>query len=368
MSLRVIILCVVPIWICHGQISAEMSPREYFKFASFRFEKGDLDGAIEYLNRSIEIDPSYGNAFLLRAEAYFKMERYRETVTDLESAFEIEKAKNAFYSKYFLMASKAYFSLDDVRKAYEFLNSSIDAAPDNSEALQIRSEWKYKQRDYQGAIDDLDQAIYYAKNSAELYIARATLGQSIFKPKVQDEKFVSVSKDFAKAIMLEPDNYDFYKKRSAFFKDAGAIEQTISDYNTMVGLNPKDFTTYRDRGLLRMQKQEYEQAIHDFSSTLQLEPNDELGLRYRGMCFHNQRNYNRAISDFSRVIKRYHEDYQNKKLNESEVMILGELFIMRGHSYQALGYNQEACGDFSRSLEIGTKKAYNYYRKFCSPY
>lgn len=368
MSLRVIILWVVPIWICHGQISAEMSPREYFKFASFRLEKGDLDGAIEYLNRSIEIDPSYGNAYLLRAEAYYKMERYRETVNDLEKSFNIELAKNAFYSKYFLMASKAYFSLDDVRKAFDFLNSAIDAAPDNSEALQIRSEWKYKQRDYQGAIDDLDQAIYYVKNNAKLYIARATLGHNVYRPKVQDEKFVSVSKDFASAIRLEPDNFDFYKMRSDFFRDAGALEQTISDYNTMVGLNPKDFTTFRNRGLLRMQMLEYTEAIEDFSAALQIEPNDDLGLRYRGMCFHNLRNYHRAVSDFSKVIKSYQQDQQANKLGDSDKIILGELYIMRGHSYQALGYNQEACSDFSRSLEIGTKKAYSYYRKFCSPY
>ncbi|MCC5932150.1 MAG: hypothetical protein JJU28_23085 [Cyclobacteriaceae bacterium] len=345
-----------------------MSPREYFKFASFRLEKGDHNGAIEYLNRSIEIDPSYGNAYLLRAEAFYNLERYRETVVDLESAFKIEKEKNAFYSKYFLMASRAYFKLDDVSKAFDFLNSTIEAAPDNSEALQIRSEWKYKQRDYQGAIDDLDQAIYYVKNNASLYMARATLAASIYKPKANDERFVSVSKDFANAISLEPKNYDFYKKRSEFFRDAGAVEQTISDYNTMVGLNPKDFTTYRNRGLLRMQLLEYSQAIDDFSIALQMDPNDELGLRYRGMCFHNLRNYNRAISDFSKVIKKYQEDHNNKKLSDSDIIVLGELFIMRGHSYQALGYNQEACSDFSRSFEMGTKKAYSYYRKFCSPY
>ena len=53
-------------------------------------QKNDFDGAIHYLGRALDSDPSDLNALINRAEVFLKMNRFEEAAVDLRHIIEID--------------------------------------------------------------------------------------------------------------------------------------------------------------------------------------------------------------------------------------------------------------------------------------
>ncbi|MGF1636979.1 MAG: tetratricopeptide repeat protein [Cyclobacteriaceae bacterium] len=368
MKRNVFAIFVVVLLIGVHAVSAEVSPREYFKFARFKFDKEDFNGAVEFLNKAIELDSKYSNAYLLRAEAFFMQGEFSLTINDINKAFELEEAKTTFFARYYLIRGKSHIELGDKKKGLADIEKCLEISPNHAMAYYERSHLRYGIRNYDGAFQDINKAIELESDEAVFYAGRAALKLNVYNPSANDKIYESIIADFRKAIALDPSNYDFYKQRSEFYRVTGSDMEALADYNAMIEINPQNNDVYRERGLLKMQKQDYRNAFQDFTQSIKLKPSDELSYRYRGMCAHNSRQYNQAISDFSKAIEKLNESILTTEEKDRLQNILAETYLMRGHALQALGNSNEACFDFVKAYDLGVKKGLNYYRKFCGYY
>ena len=76
--------------------TAQESPRELFKFAKFKFDKGEYEEALSYLSQTLDHDSTYSNAYLLRAEIKFMQARLEAKISKLEK---LEKRGTHYDSK-----------------------------------------------------------------------------------------------------------------------------------------------------------------------------------------------------------------------------------------------------------------------------
>ncbi len=116
---------------------------------------------------------------------------------------------------------------------------------------------KYKQGDYQGAIEDYTQAIRLDPNYAKAYhgrgIARYDLGD-----------LQEAMADYNQAIRLDPNYAPAYNNRGTARDDLGDLQEAIADYTQAIRLDPNSALAYYNRGLVYKQQGKKQRAIADF--------------------------------------------------------------------------------------------------------
>ena len=366
--MRVIGVCFILFFGGINFVSAQTSPREYFKFAKFKFDDGDNQGALAFLDKALSIDSTYVSAYLLRSEVHFSMSNYFNTVNDINHAFKLEGTEASYATEYTLLRGKAYARLQDYDKALSDINKVLEKSENNAEAHYERGKIRYRQSDYRGAMTDLDKAISLDPDQAGFYVERAQLRNEFYHPIYGSDEYKKVLADFNVAVALDPENYQYYQKRSEFQESLGMEKEALSDYNKMIKLSPEKDDAYTKRGMIRMHEYDYKDAINDFSRSIDINPEDEKNYRYRGLCYNNVNEYHQAYKDFTTSINLLSKQMSYTSDKKEIQDVLAETYILRGHSLNIMGNNGEACRDFLKAHDLGAKMGLKYYRKYCGIY
>ncbi|MEJ5258437.1 MAG: tetratricopeptide repeat protein [Fervidobacterium sp.] len=130
----------------------------YELYGSFLLEEGDIEGAIKYLNRSIELDPWLIQSYSIIGEAYYNMGKYDKAVEYWEKEIKLSPS-NTF--TYFMLAD-AYTKINEIQKAIEVLENFRKTSENNIIALYELSELYAKAgndgkaREYESLILEMD--------------------------------------------------------------------------------------------------------------------------------------------------------------------------------------------------------------------
>jgi tetratricopeptide (TPR) repeat protein len=89
----------------------------YELYGSLLLEEGDVEGAIKYLNRSIEIDPWLVQSYSMLGEAYYNMGNYETAIEYWEKEITLSPSDTFTY----FMLADAYTKIGDLGKAVEVL-------------------------------------------------------------------------------------------------------------------------------------------------------------------------------------------------------------------------------------------------------
>ncbi len=345
------------------QAFAAEDPRELFKFAKFKFDKSEYTEALEYLNKTIELDPNYSNAYLLRSEVYYNLNQFELVIENVNKAISIDTAYNSFLNKYIILKGKAYIQLDKYQDAERVYNQLIADDNYNDEAYYELANLQFLNKEPVDAIVSVTKSIKIEPKKGQYYAARAYFTQNAYTIFPGDKNYRKINEDYNLAIYFEPDNYELYKMRSEFKRKMGQEVEALTDYNKMIEISPDQNYAYTERGVLKMQKENYTGAISDFNSSMEIDPNNATNFKYRGLCYHNMRKYYDAYKDFSQYIEQLNGSSQKEE--ESVKNQIAQTYLMRGHALYAMGKGSEACVDFLKALDLGERKGLNYFRKYC---
>jgi tetratricopeptide (TPR) repeat protein len=158
-----------------------------------KYQKQDLQGALEDINLAIATDPQ--NALLYFNRGYIK-----------SSSFE------------------------DYSGALEDYNKAIQLNPNFAEAIAQRAFVKEKLQDFYGSLADYNLAIELSPPTENLYLERGMLEH------LQLGHHLKALDDYDKAIDLDPQDAYNYGFRGLVKKDLGDIEGAIADLNLGVSL------------------------------------------------------------------------------------------------------------------------------------
>jgi tetratricopeptide (TPR) repeat protein len=130
---------------------------------------------------------------------------------------------------------------------------------------------KLRDRDYQLAIEDYNEALRIDTQNTKIYdnrgIARSQLGD-----------LDGAIADYEEAIRLNPQNANAYYNRGIARSQLGDPDEAIADYEEAIRLNPQNANAFYNRGIARSQIGDFDGAIADYEEAIRLNPeyaNDE---------------------------------------------------------------------------------------------
>lgn len=158
--------------------------KDYTQKGRELYEKREYMEALLNLNKAIEVDPNYSQAYYVRGNI-----------------------KDAF---------------DDRHGAMKDYNHALEKNPKFGDAFFARGNVKMKLQDYYGAIDDYTSAIALNENYIEAYFQRGKAKQFL-------QAYEDAINDCTKIIEIHPKNMDAYYMRGLLRIDFGDLKNGCRD-------------------------------------------------------------------------------------------------------------------------------------------
>jgi tetratricopeptide (TPR) repeat protein len=303
-------------------------------------------------------------AYLEQGKAKYRAGDYRSAVIAYNKALELQ---DSLVEAYFQRAS-AKSILQDYEGALKDYSTVLRFDSDNAAAYYYRSYLKHElgfERD--SSMQDINMAIEIAPNDAKLYARRAYIKANTFDLEADKINHASAIEDLNKAIELDNTNPEFYRQRGFSKSQEGATLAAAEDFEQAINLEPDNADNYNERGLIRLKIEDFQGAVEDFSKAIEIRDDQEYLFRNQGLAKYNNKDFYGAIDSYTRAIDLISEELRSHKFDRTYKFKLTNAYIMRGASFVALRKIYEACADFSKSYELGEKRALNYLKKYCRP-
>jgi len=144
-----------------------------------------LAKAINNFSQARQADPKQPAYFAREAQAYLLLYEMDQRRSDLESAFDLanqairisRRWSRSYDAQYEVLRASIHASAGNLHKALEDINTRLDRAPRDVEALRDKANYLLKLNRLRESYDVLNQAIAYNPSSPRLYNDRGYLYQ-----------------------------------------------------------------------------------------------------------------------------------------------------------------------------------------------
>ena len=197
--------------------------------------------------------------------------------------------------------------------------------------------------------------------------------------KMLEGKYEACIADFSNAIKKDKKLTDAYYNRGIAYEKIGEHQKAIKDYSVVVKQKPYMYQAFNNRGLLYVRINDYQKAIADFTTSIRINSSYPFSYLYRANAYMLNNQLDKAKSDANIVLQRLpnylkahsiiaqisyiQKDYSNALVHYNflceKQSSKAENFLGRARVYKALSKANEACNDYKRAIELGSKEAEN---------
>jgi tetratricopeptide (TPR) repeat protein len=184
------------------------------------------------------------------------------------------------------------------------VNRAIALDPNNASAYSRRGAIRLalNATDYQAALADYNKAIALDPNFAPAYINRANLKQHRFKD------YVGALADSSRAIELDPKLYKAYATRANVKENIQDYAGALADFDRAIEIDNKAASLYGMRGRLKSYRfKDYAGALTDLNRAIQLDPKDAFAHKQRALVRNNLGDSAGYIADLKMAIQLYRQ-------------------------------------------------------------
>ena len=153
---------------------------------------------------------------------------------------------------------------------------------------------KMKLNDFQGAIQDYNNAIVLDSKYALTYLSRGVANLKL-------ENYHDAIKDFNKAIELNLKEASVYFGRAKAKRYLQDYNGALSDFNKAIEINPNDENMYYFRGLTKSYLKEYQEAIKDYNKAIEINPKFDVAYFLRGIAKRSLEDYDGGCLDWHKA-------------------------------------------------------------------
>ncbi|XP_043930180.1 tetratricopeptide repeat protein 6 [Protopterus annectens] len=306
--------------------------RAYICRAQAYHKLHDLQKALRDLTRAIHLQPDNHQLYIMRGQYLFEMKKFELASFCIHHAAEINQALNASPVQQALVHSFC----QNYSKATESLVSATGARP-NASLFALLGKTQMKAKKSKEAIQSFEQALHLltednAKPSgsevAEIfYLIGLCYVEQVHLLKALDAftnavkifpdhadayyqrglckmrlKQVKCIQDFNRALTCNPNLFQAYLSRAAFYGIKGLYTKAILNCSEALRIQPKSVRAYLYRGALKYYIKAYIYAIEDLTAAINLEKACTLAYYNRAVCYHQTKDFNKALKDYGIVL------------------------------------------------------------------
>ncbi len=221
-------------------------------------QKGDISNAVQFIGKSIRINPNEPNAHNNYGNALRLLKRYDEAVTSF--------------------------------------NRAIKLKPDYADAYSNRGNALKDLKQHKEAVISFDRAIELQPDFADAYSNR---GNALKDMKQLDEAVAS----YDKAITLNTKHTDAYYNRGNVLKNLMRFNEAVASYDKAIALNPGFANAFANRGNALQGLKQLADAISSFDRAIALKPDFAIAYSNRGNALFDLKRYHEALDSYQRAIE-----------------------------------------------------------------
>ncbi len=308
------------------------SPKKIYKAARELQKAEKYQDAIDSYTKSLELNPSYVNAYVARAQCYEKLGKAEEALIDYERASTFDPKEEEYTKK----AAELSYDLKQYERAIKNANLALlrDKKLLNLYHIKIWSLSNLGKIDE--ALETANKAIDIKKNFLTYYDKAEIL--------YNKKDYKAAQNNYQLAITYDRNNIIGYigLANSYYYQDL--YDQTVSTANSALNIDQRSRDAYWIRALAYYKKVDYMKAIADLSQIIVLHPEDEnlKDVFYkRGEIYYDFNMHTNAINDFTSVID-IDEDYYLA-------------YFKRAASYEAIHSYDKAITDYEQLDALNLK-------------
>ena len=302
------------------------SARKYYKAGEDFYDVNKFEDAINQFSNAIELKPEYYKAYIARATAYERIDRYAEAAEDYERALVFRDRDAEIH----YLAGKAYYNAGNYGAALAKLNHAIDKKSNYLQAYQTRTKVYIALERYQEALDDCKKALRYKEDALNFYnLARVYESLELY-----DEAEDAYQKSIKKNNNMEEVQLSFAKL--AFEREK--YDLSMSSVNQALRVNPQSKEALILRSRIHAERMNIMQAVNDISEALIIYRGDPELHALRGDFYQMLSRHSDAIVDYTFAIEAGDT--------------LAEIFYKRASSYENIRDFKSAMKDYDKLLEL----------------
>jgi tetratricopeptide (TPR) repeat protein len=288
-------------------------PEAYTKMAIAKIATKDLKGAEKDLKISLTSNPNDFESLKTMGFMYFNTERYKECKVFFDSAASIAVADKIDDAEFLYYRAKLMFLGKEYKQALDVLTSALEINPKYVEALVLKGDVRFAQKEYNYAIKELNEAIGIMKSDAL--------------------------------------DYNAYKTRAKAKFEIGDYKGSVTDWSVYLDGVPGEEEALILRAAARINSNDNTNAIVDLDEALKKNPKNPVIYNYRGMAKAGNKQLVEGKKDVDYAIK-LKFDYAAAYVNRAAIKFASK--DKRG-----------ACEDLNKADTLGDKMAYRLIDQYC---
>ncbi|MGC3944714.1 MAG: tetratricopeptide repeat protein [Chryseolinea sp.] len=268
--------------------------------------KKDLNNVFPYLNEVLSRDSLNANALLLRGLAR-TIENKTLAIRDFNNL--LIKNPNLLIGRY--LRGIVYCDLNDFDRAFIDFQRLVESNPSDDNAYTGKQSWVDKKIDIQNLGAYTVSRVYGLPDADGTALKKAycllVSGRAEECVKVVDELSISETEPlcvyfkaiamehtsqhrkafeyYNKALLLDKDIADAYKKRGIYYQEMKMWDKSIADFTTLLKYRPKTLIALSARGVSYLKSNRYPLAFADFNEYLKIDSTSLEVLSYRGLAY-----------------------------------------------------------------------------------
>ncbi|KAG8516456.1 Tetratricopeptide repeat protein 6, partial [Galemys pyrenaicus] len=314
----------IQLYILRGQYLLMMKSYDLAKFTIYQ---------VAAMNKgSIELSP------IQQSLIYSFCENHDKAIQVLEGVI-LQKPEITMYTllaKAQMKAKKTKEAVKTFKRALEVFSRS-DKGPSavaaSADCLYYLGLCYLADGNTQLAFDSFTQAVKANPEFAEGFYQRG-----ICKIKLQKDGSIL---DFNRALTIDPNHYQAYLSRVAFYGLQGRYSKAILNCNEAIKIYPRSVRAFIYRGVLKYYNKTYKLAIVDLTTAVNMDKTSYIAYYNRALCYTKINEIQMALKDYGIVLL----------LNAGETVTLNT-FINRGLIYAELEQYGFALEDFKQAALI----------------
>ena len=198
----------------------------YFKLGELHHQQGDIDTAVGYFKRALELNPALADRFIVQGQRAFDEENYQDAIEPLNIHLLLfPEDVSATY-----LLGQSYEATDDADSAITFYERTLTLDPQRPDVL-FKMVHIYRGREaHQQAVDTLKRLIAIAPETTEAHYLLALSYLSLKQPN-------DALPAFLETIRLNPDDVAAHYHTAILFEENGEIDNAILHYEKTITLD-----------------------------------------------------------------------------------------------------------------------------------
>ncbi len=270
--------------------------RGYDALGTAYLRRGELDKAIEYYQKSLEINSELPNTYLNLGNVYRLKNNYELALNYYQEA--LKRSSVFAQSRIYNNIANIYFAMKQYDLALGVFNDVIKEYPQDKADLMVynnRGAIYKMQGKYDLALADYNTIIAVDAYNVEAYYNRG-LVYGLMK------QYDLALADYNKAISLKPDYADAYHNRGVIFKLKKEYANAMADFQKAISLKSDKAIYYFNRGTIYVLENNNQAARADFTTAINLEPNNPRLYVARGDLFLKLQQKDAAMADYDKAL------------------------------------------------------------------